>query len=285
MKVVMTGAAGGVGTMTRRHLVGTFEQMIVSDRREITELHDGETFVQADLTDMAAMERLLEGADGIIHLGGQPVEADWEAVHSANIVGLYNTYEAARRQGCTRIVFATTNHVVGYYRRQQTIDHTAMPRPDSRYGVSKAFGEALGRMYADKYGLRVLNIRIGNVDEQPRRRAPALHLGQPARSRPAVPDRAHAPGDPLRDRLRRLSECAHLVGQLATPTASATDHRTRPRTTPSRFTRRAAKTPRTRSPPSSTAARSARSSSRATCAASGEACGSLRQRDALPRSA
>ena len=101
MKVVMTGAAGGVGTMTRRHLVGVFDQLIVSDRREITQLHDGETFVQADLTDLAAMERLLEGADGIIHLGGQPVEADWEAVHSANIVGLYNTYEAARRQGCS----------------------------------------------------------------------------------------------------------------------------------------------------------------------------------------
>ena len=113
------------------------------------------------------MERLLEGADGVIHLGGQSVEADWEAVHDANIIGLYNTYEAARRQGVRRIVFATTNHVVGFYRRQRTIDHTAMPRPDSRYGVSKAFGEALGRMYADKYGLRVLNIRIGNVDQKP----------------------------------------------------------------------------------------------------------------------
>jgi uronate dehydrogenase len=167
MKVVMTGAAGGVGTMTRPHLVGAFDQVVVSDRRAITELHEGETFVQADLTDMAAMERLLEGADGVIHLGGQPVEADWEAVHSANVVGLYHTYEAARRQGCQRIVFATTNHVVGFYRRQHTIDHTAMPRPDSRYGVSKAFGEALGRMYADKYGLRVFNIRIGNVDDKP----------------------------------------------------------------------------------------------------------------------
>ena len=167
MKIVMTGAAGGVGTMTRPHLIGAFDQMIVSDRSEITELHERETFVPADLTDMAAMERLLKGADGVIHLGGQAVEADWDAVHSANIVGLYNTYEAARRQGCQRIVFATTNHVVGFYRRKLTIDHTAMPRPDSRYGVSKAFGEALGRMYADKYGLRVLNIRIGNVDHKP----------------------------------------------------------------------------------------------------------------------
>ena len=132
MRVVMTGAAGGVGTMTRPHLKGYFDQLVVSDRRPIDDLHDGETFVQAELTDMAAMERLLDGADGVIHLGGQPVEADWQAVHDANITGLYNTYEAARRQGVRRIVFATTNHVVGFYRRSRTIDHTAMPRPDSR---------------------------------------------------------------------------------------------------------------------------------------------------------
>jgi uronate dehydrogenase len=119
------------------------------------------------MTDLAAMERLLDGADGLVHLGGQSVEGDWDTVLNANIIGLRNTYEAARLQGCRRIIFATTNHVVGFYRRQQTIDHTAMPRPDSRYGVSKAFGEALGRLYADKHGLRFLNIRIGNVGEKP----------------------------------------------------------------------------------------------------------------------
>jgi len=167
MKVVMTGAAGGVGTMTRPHLVGHFDQLIASDIKEITELHEGETYARADITDPGEMERLLGGADGVVHLGGQPVEAEWDAILQRNIIGLYNTYEAARRVGCNRIVFATTNHVVGYYRRQQTIDHTAMPRPDSRYGASKAFGEAMGRMYADKYGLRVLNVRIGNVDHQP----------------------------------------------------------------------------------------------------------------------
>ena len=138
--------------------------------------------VGAELTDaaqvVAAVERVereLGPVDILVNNAGltrdnlmlRLSEADWDAVHSANIVGLYNTYEAARRQGCRRIVFATTNHVVGFYRRQRTIDDTAMPRPDSRYGVSKAFGEALGRMYADKYGLRVLNIRIGNVDHRP----------------------------------------------------------------------------------------------------------------------
>ena len=167
MRVVMTGAAGGVATMIRPHLRAIMADLVLSDLGDIGDLEAGETSVPADLTDLASMERLLEGADGLIHLGGQSVEADWETVLNANIIGLHNTYEAARRQGCKRIIFATTNHVVGFYRRQRTIDHTVMPRPDSRYGVSKAFGEALGRMYADKFGLRFLNIRIGNVGEKP----------------------------------------------------------------------------------------------------------------------
>lgn len=167
MKIVMTGAAGGVGTMTRPHLVGHFDEVVVSDIQEITALHPGERFVKADLTDEAAMEALLEGADGVIHLGGQPVEADWPTILERNIVGLYNTYEAARRQGVKRIVFATTNHVVGFYRRSETIDDSVLPRPDSRYGASKAFGEALGRLYADKHGIGVLNVRIGNCDHKP----------------------------------------------------------------------------------------------------------------------
>jgi uronate dehydrogenase len=95
------------------------------------------------------------------------VEADWETVLQANIIGAYNLFEAARRQGVQRVVFATTNHVIGFYRRSQRIDHQVPPRPDSRYGVSKAFGEALGRLYADKHGLRVFNIRIGNVGDRP----------------------------------------------------------------------------------------------------------------------
>lgn len=167
MRVVMTGAAGGVGTMIRPFVRKLATELVLSDLAEIAGPVENETSKAADLTDLDAMERLLEGADGLIHLGGQSVEADWDTVLNANIIGLYNAYEAARRQGCKRIIFATTNHVVGYYRRQQKIDHTATPRPDSRYGASKAFGEAFGRLYADKHGLRVLNIRIGNVGEKP----------------------------------------------------------------------------------------------------------------------
>jgi uronate dehydrogenase len=165
-RVLITGAAGGIGRMIRPLLRGVYPSIRLSDIVEIAP-QAGEEFVKADLADLSACERICAGVDGVIHLGASSVEDRWEPILANNIVGGYNLFEAARRQGVRRIVFATTNHVVGFYRRQRTIDHTVMPRPDSRYGVSKAFGEALGRMYADKYGLRVLNIRIGNVAERP----------------------------------------------------------------------------------------------------------------------
>lgn len=167
MKVVMTGAAGGVATMIRPYLGKIVSELVLSDLKDIDDLRPGETSVPADLTDLASMKQLLKDADGLIHLGGQSVEGSWDQVLNANIIGLHNTYEAARMQGCKRVIFATTNHVVGFYRRQQTIDHRVMPRPDSRYGASKAFGEALGRLYADKHGFHILNIRIGNVGDKP----------------------------------------------------------------------------------------------------------------------
>jgi uronate dehydrogenase len=165
-RVLITGAAGGIGRMIRPLLHGVYPTVRLSDVVDIAP-EAGEEFVKADLTDMAALERLCADVDGVIHLGASSVEDAWEPILNNNLIGCYNLFEAARRQRVRRIVFATTNHVVGFYRRQRTIDHTVMPRPDSRYGVSKAFGEALGRMYADKYGLGVFNIRIGNVDRRP----------------------------------------------------------------------------------------------------------------------
>ena len=165
-RVLITGAAGGIGRMIRPLLRGVYPVIRLSDIVEI-DPEAGEEFVAADLADLAACERICAGVDGVIHLGASSVEDRWEPVLNNNIIGCYHLFEAARRQGVRRVVFATTNHVVGFYRRQRTIDHTVMPRPDSRYGVSKAFGEALGRMYADKHGLRVFNIRIGNVDQRP----------------------------------------------------------------------------------------------------------------------
>ncbi len=165
-RVLITGAAGGIGRRIWPLLRGIYPTIRLSDIVAI-DAEAGEEFLPADLADMAAVERICAGVDGIIHLGASSVEDAWEPVLQNNIIGAYNLFEAARREGVKRIVFATTNHVVGFYRRQRTIDHTVMPRPDLRYGVSKAFGEALGRLYADKHGLGVFNIRIGNVWEEP----------------------------------------------------------------------------------------------------------------------
>lgn len=166
-RVLTTGAAGEIGTGIRRLLVGAYPKLRLFDRRPVADARPEEEAMEGDLTDMAAVERACEGVEGIVHLGGQPVEAPWETILQSNIIGTYNLFEAARRQGVKRVVFATTNHVMGFYRRTETIDTERHVRPDSRYGVSKAFGEAIGSLYADKHGLRVLCIRIGNYGDKP----------------------------------------------------------------------------------------------------------------------
>ena len=102
-----------------------------------------------------------------MHLGGHSVEGSWDTILNANIIGCYNLFEAARRQRVARVVFASSNHAVGFYPRSSRIGVNVTVRPDSRYGVSKAFGEALGALYADKHGLRVTCLRIGNVGDAP----------------------------------------------------------------------------------------------------------------------
>ncbi len=166
-KILITGAAGGIGRRLRRLLRGRFAAIRLSDIVRPADLAPDEEFMPADVADLAAVEKLMAGIDGIVHLGGMAVENDWETILSSNIVGARNVFEAARRHGVKRIVFASSNHAVGFYRRNRRIGTQVLVRPDSRYGVSKAFGEALGAFYADKYGLRVLCIRIGNVDDRP----------------------------------------------------------------------------------------------------------------------
>jgi uronate dehydrogenase len=123
--------------------------------------------MRADISKMADCLRITKGVGAIVHLGGYSVEGPWAGILSANIVGCYNMFEAARVNGVKRIIFPTSNHAMGFYRRDQVSDHRMYPKPDSRYGVSKVFGEALGSLYADKYGMQFLMIRIGNVNPEP----------------------------------------------------------------------------------------------------------------------
>jgi len=165
-KILITGAAGDVGTRLRKLLKGVYS-LRVSDIRKPADLGADDEFVAADLGDYEQTRQITAGIDGIVHLGGYSVEGPWETIHKSNIVGCYNLFEAAYRSGVKRVVFASSNHAVGFYRRDQKIGGDVTVRPDSRYGVSKAFGEAVGALYADKHGLQVTCIRIGNVGDKP----------------------------------------------------------------------------------------------------------------------
>ena len=165
--VLVTGAAGGIGGHLRRLLKGVYPHIRWSDFTTPADLATDESFIKADLANMAEVEKSVDGVEGIVHLGGYSVEGPWETILNANITGCYNLFEAARRKGVERIVFASSNHAVGFYPRTRRIGVDAPVRPDSRYGVSKAFGEALGALYAFKHGIRVTCIRIGNVADEP----------------------------------------------------------------------------------------------------------------------
>jgi len=130
----------------------------------------GEEIVLADLALAHEVEAAVQGCQAVVHLGGISVEGPFEPILQANIVGLYNLYEAARKHGVRRIVFASSNHVTGFYRQSETITTSHPPRPDSLYGVSKAFGEDLSRMYFDRYGIETACVRIGSSFAEPKDR-------------------------------------------------------------------------------------------------------------------
>ncbi len=166
-RIVLTGAAGGIGTMIRPLLAPLYSGLVLSDRVQPANLLAGETFVAADLAKPDEVAAAVKGAHSVIHLGGFSVEGPWETILQANIIGCYNLFEASRLAGVKRVVFASSNHAVGFYPRRRKIRTDVTVRPDSRYGVSKAFGEALGALYADKHGMAVTCLRIGNVGPRP----------------------------------------------------------------------------------------------------------------------
>ncbi len=166
-RVLLTGAGGGVGAGLRKLLKPVYSELRLSDISKPKDLRPDEPFVAADLARIDEVEKAVDGVEGIIHLGGHSVEGSWDTILQANIIGCYNLFEAARRKGVKRVVFASSNHAIGFYPRHHHIGVDVPVRPDSRYGVSKAFGEALGALYSNKHGLRVLCLRIGNYGDRP----------------------------------------------------------------------------------------------------------------------
>lgn len=161
-RLLLTGAAGGLGKALRPRLKAYCDTLRLSDVAAMAPAAAGEEVVVAPLQDAAAVHELLRGVQAVVHLGGVSVEGPFEPILQANIVGTYNLYEAARKHGVKRIVFASSNHVTGFYRQDEVID-TRMPmRPDGHYGLSKAFGENLAQFYFDRYGIETVSLRIGS---------------------------------------------------------------------------------------------------------------------------
>ena len=166
-RLLITGAAGNLGRVLRQRFRGAFPAIRLSDRDAMEQAEPGEEVVRCDLSDAEATKRLCEGVDAILHFGGRSLEGSWPEITSANITGAINLWEGARLAGVERVVFASSNHVIGLYRRSARFDHTVMPRPDGRYGLSKAFGEDLASLYAMKHGIKGFCIRIGSCFEKP----------------------------------------------------------------------------------------------------------------------
>ena len=169
-RLLLTGAAGGLGRVLRPRLKRYCNALRLSDIAELGAAEEGEELRPVLLEDRAAVLELLEGVSAVVHLGGVSTEASFEPVLQANIVGLYNLYEAARKHGVKRIVFASSNHVTGFYRQDEVISPADPMRPDGLYGISKAFGENLSRYYFDRYGIETACLRIGSSFPEPRDR-------------------------------------------------------------------------------------------------------------------
>lgn len=166
-RVLITGAAGALGKELRRSGTKLGKAIRLTDRLPSTALGAHEEDRPLDLADMAAVSAAVAGCDAIVHLGAQATEGTWDAVLQSNIIGTYNIYEAARRHGTKRIVYASSIHTVGYYERNHTIDAKVPTRPDSLYGVSKTFGENLASYYFDKFGIESVCLRIGSCFPEP----------------------------------------------------------------------------------------------------------------------
>jgi len=169
--VLLTGASGNLG----RHLAKTLAEKGWSLRlTDIAPFPDplpkGATFVRADVNDGVALLRQAEGCGAILHFGGVSVERPFEEILGPNLRGLYHVYEAARREGA-RVIFASSNHSIGFHERptgnQAKLDYDCAFRPDGYYGLSKAYGELMGRMYWDKHGVENVNLRIGSCFPKP----------------------------------------------------------------------------------------------------------------------
>lgn len=140
---------------------------MLTDLVEVSDLAPNESFMQGDISNLEFVQSLMDGVTGVVHLAAAVGHYDFDEVLRPNFIGAYNIYEASRSlEVPPRVIYASSHHAVGFFKRgEQTIDHQIAPRPDSYYGLSKAYGEGLASLYADKYNVNTLSVRIGYVGE------------------------------------------------------------------------------------------------------------------------
>ncbi|HYW23035.1 MAG TPA: NAD(P)-dependent oxidoreductase [Terriglobales bacterium] len=166
--MLITGAAGRIGSVLRERLRGHAPLRLLDIRAMPSPAAAGEELVRADIRDAGAVAEAMAGCAAVVHLAGIPSEVGFEELLDTNIRGTYHVLEAARQsEACRRVILGSSNHVTGFYPADQTITALAPPRPDGLYGVSKAYGEVLGRLYHEKHGLEVVAIRIGSFAPRP----------------------------------------------------------------------------------------------------------------------
>ncbi|MET9217732.1 NAD(P)-dependent oxidoreductase [Streptomyces sp. NPDC003300] len=173
--VLLTGAAGGLGTLMRGLLPSYGYDLRLFDVRPVEGAPDGTRVITADLSDRDALREAVRGVDAIIHLAGISLESSFDKILRGNVEGTYHLYEAAREENVRRIVFASSNHAVGFTPRPQgspvpdeaLIPITTPRRPDTYYGLSKCFGEDLAQLYADLHGIDTVSVRIGSCFPEP----------------------------------------------------------------------------------------------------------------------
>ena len=165
--VLLTGASGALGRVLTKSLSAAGWRLVLTDIAPFPDpIPAGATFTRADLNDGVTILRLAEGCGAIVHLGGVSVERPFEEVLGPNIRGLYHIYEAARREHA-RVVFASSNHSIGFHERSESIGADTQFLPDGFYGLSKAYGELMGRLYWFKHGVESVFIRIGSAFPEP----------------------------------------------------------------------------------------------------------------------
>ncbi len=166
-RLLITGAGGNLGRVLREGLAPLATTLRLSDRVDMGEAASHEELVQCELGDFEQVMKMVEGCDGVVHFGAVPVERPWAEVLESSIIGGYNVYEAARRHGIKRVVYASSIHAVGYVRREEGADTDTPHRPDGLYGLSKCFVEDLAKLYFHKFGMESACLRINSCFEKP----------------------------------------------------------------------------------------------------------------------